>query len=103
MLLLLNEVCIKTLELKNTLISFKCAGTPAMLRSEVNDTNTNMAATLVCNSRGGEKENESLIRLVNSIIHINEHNMQKEYHLQKARLNKHLYLVSSATPPYLEA
>lgn len=81
MLLLLNEVCIKTLELKNTLISFKCAGTPAMLRSEVNDTNTNMAATLVCNSRGDEKENESLIRLVNSIIHINEHNMQKEYHL----------------------
>jgi hypothetical protein len=30
------------------LISFKSAGTPAMLRSEVNDTNTNIAATLAC-------------------------------------------------------
>lgn len=36
------------LQLPITLISFLCAGTPAMLRSEVNDTNTNIPATLVC-------------------------------------------------------
>lgn len=32
-----------------TLTSFISAGTPAMLRSEVNDINANIAATLVCN------------------------------------------------------
>ena len=31
------------------MISFINAGNPAMLRSEQNDTNTNIAATLVCN------------------------------------------------------
>lgn len=36
------------LKIPITLISFLCAGTPAMLRSEVNDTNTNIPATLVC-------------------------------------------------------
>ena len=34
-----------------TLISFISAGTPAMLKSEVNDTNTKIAATLVCNEK----------------------------------------------------
>lgn len=40
-----------------TLISFSSAGTPAMLRSEVNDINTNMAATLVCNIKDEAKRN----------------------------------------------
>lgn len=39
-----------------TLISFSSAGTPAMLRSEANDINTNTAATLVCNVKGEAKQ-----------------------------------------------
>lgn len=39
----------KQLALLFTLISFISVGTPAILRSAVNDTNTNIAATLVCN------------------------------------------------------
>lgn len=35
-----------------TLTSFICAGAPAMLRSELNEINTNIAATLVCNYKG---------------------------------------------------
>jgi hypothetical protein len=37
---------------KTTLISFISAGTLAMLRREQNDTNTKIAATLVCNFKG---------------------------------------------------
>lgn len=48
----LRQIQNPTLRKKITLISFISAGTLAMLRSEQNDTNTKIAATLVCNLRG---------------------------------------------------
>lgn len=35
-------------------MSLSCAGTPAILRSDVNETNKNIAPTLVCNEGEGE-------------------------------------------------
>lgn len=39
--------CLFDSSLVNVLISFISAGTPTMVKSEVNDTNANIAATLV--------------------------------------------------------
>ena len=48
----LNRISIA---ISSTLISFRSAGTAAMLRRAVNDIKTNIAATLVCNVYSQEK------------------------------------------------